>query len=106
MTAEAALGSEAQHASARAMTDRERIQAAIDRLKPSERDVLSLVLWEQLSYSDAATVLGCSVNAVGLRLHKAKAALRRELELGQGDPSIAPTTEADSERRRGFRDEA
>jgi RNA polymerase sigma-70 factor (ECF subfamily) len=62
-------------------TDRERVRAAIARLKPSDRDVLSLVLWEQLSHSEAAVVLGCSVNAVALRLHKARARLRRALDV-------------------------
>ena len=41
------------------------------------------VLWEQLSHSEAAQVLGCSVNAVGLRLHKAKSRLRAQLTARQ-----------------------
>jgi len=61
-------------------TDGERVRAAIARLRPSDRDVLSLVLWERLSHGEAAAVLGCSVNAVALRLHKARARLRRALE--------------------------
>lgn len=62
---------------------REQVQAAISRLKSSDRDVLSLVFWEQLSHAEAARVLGCSVNAVALRLHKAKNRLRKELNLDQ-----------------------
>jgi RNA polymerase sigma-70 factor (ECF subfamily) len=64
-------------------SDRERVQAAIARLKFSDRDLLSLVLWDQFSHSEAAQVLGCSTNAVGLRLHKAKSRLRRELMVDQ-----------------------
>jgi RNA polymerase sigma-70 factor (ECF subfamily) len=37
------------------------------------------VLWEELSHAEAAEVLGCSVNAVGVRLHRAKARLRDAL---------------------------
>jgi RNA polymerase sigma factor (sigma-70 family) len=59
--------------------DRARVQAAIARLKASDRDVLSLVLWERLSHAEASKVLGCSVNAVALRLHKARERLRIEL---------------------------
>ncbi len=77
--AEASLGLEHADASGGAVTDRERVQAAIARLKPSDREVLSLVLWEQLSHSEAATVLGCSANAVALRLHRARSRLRNEL---------------------------
>ena len=65
-----------------------RVQAAIARLSPSDRDVLSLVLWEQLTQIEAATVLGCSVNAVALRLRKAKGRLRDELMRDQ-----TPSTE-------------
>ena len=32
--------------------------------------------WEQLTYAEAAEALGCSVNAVGIRVHRAKERLR------------------------------
>jgi RNA polymerase sigma-70 factor (ECF subfamily) len=83
LEAEASLGVWTEDSSGRTVTERERVQAAIARLKPSDRDVLSLVLWEQLSHSEAAQVLGCSANAVGLRLHKARSRLRKELALAQ-----------------------
>jgi RNA polymerase sigma-70 factor (ECF subfamily) len=37
------------------------------------------VHWEQLTYAEAAEALGCSVNAVGLRVHRAKERLRTRL---------------------------
>jgi RNA polymerase sigma factor (sigma-70 family) len=80
---EASLGRRIEDSSERTLTDRELVQAAVARLKPSDRDVLSLVLWERLSHSEAAQVLGCSANAVGLRLHKARSRLRQELALDQ-----------------------
>ncbi len=105
MKAEATLGFGAEHESGRIMSDRGRVQEAIARLKPSDRDVLSLVLWEQLSHSEAAQVLGCSVNAVGLRLHKVKSRLRKELVPGQSCPPTIPTIETDFQRREGLDDE-
>ena len=55
------------------------VRAAIERLRGGDREVLRLVMWEGLTHAEAARVLGCSVNAVGLRLHKARARLRSEL---------------------------
>jgi RNA polymerase sigma-70 factor (ECF subfamily) len=37
---------------------------AIEHLRPADREVLMLVLWEGLSHAEAALVLGCSVSAV------------------------------------------
>jgi RNA polymerase sigma-70 factor (ECF subfamily) len=66
-----------------ALTAQERVRTAVNRLKPADREVLRLVLWDQLSHFEAAYVLGCSTNAVGLRLQKAKARLRHQLTLDQ-----------------------
>ena len=52
--------------------------AAIERLPDAYREALRLVSWEGCSHAQAAAVLGCSVNAVALRLHKAKARLRAD----------------------------
>jgi RNA polymerase sigma factor (sigma-70 family) len=57
----------------------ERLLAAVARLKPADREALLLVHWEQLTYAEAAETLGCSVNAIGIRVHKAKARLRELL---------------------------
>ena len=64
----------------------ERVLAALAELKPTDREALLLVHWERLSYAEAAQVLGCSANAVGIRVHKAKARLRALLgeETGGG----------------------
>lgn len=56
-----------------------RLLAAIRELKPAYREALLLVHWEQLTYAEAAEALGCSVNAVGLRVHRAKERLRTRL---------------------------
>ena len=52
--------------------------AAIERLPDAYREALRLVSWEGCSHAEAAAVLGCSVNAVALRLHKAKARLQAD----------------------------
>jgi RNA polymerase sigma-70 factor (ECF subfamily) len=64
----------------------EHVLAALAKLKAADREALLLVHWEQLSYAEAAAVLGCSANAVGIRVHKAKARMRALLgeETGGG----------------------
>ncbi len=52
-----------------------RMEAALQRLRPVEQEVLRLVIWEDLSHAEASAVLGCSVNAVELRYRRARARL-------------------------------
>lgn len=58
----------------------QRVLTALSELKPAHREALLLVHWEELSYAEAAQALGCSVNAVGIRVHKAKTRLRALLD--------------------------
>jgi RNA polymerase sigma factor (sigma-70 family) len=69
----------AADAAVRDGSQRDRLAAAIARLRPAEREALALVLWDELSHGEAAEVLGCSVNAVAIRVHRAKAHLRDAL---------------------------
>jgi RNA polymerase sigma-70 factor, ECF subfamily len=66
-----------------------RVQQAIQQLKPADREVLHLVAWDGLSHTEAGHVLGCTPNAVALRLHKAKARLRRILSASD-TPDLRP----------------
>jgi DNA-directed RNA polymerase specialized sigma24 family protein len=50
----------------------EEIRLALGRLSHREREALVLVVWEGLNHGEAATVLGCSANAVGIRVHKGR----------------------------------
>lgn len=68
----------------------EHLLAAVGELKPADREALLLVHWEQLTYAEAAETLGCSVNAVGIRVHKAKARLRQLLGARTGADRPAP----------------
>lgn len=45
-------------------------------LSDAERDILGLVAWEGLDTASLAAVLGCSVNAAKIRLHRARKHLR------------------------------
>jgi RNA polymerase sigma-70 factor (ECF subfamily) len=53
--------------------------AAFRRLSESDREVLALDGWEELDYPQIAAVLGCSRNAVRIRLHRARRRLAQQL---------------------------
>jgi len=57
----------------------ERVLAALATLRPADREVLQLVLWDALSHAEAAAVLGCSANAFEIRYRRARAAVRDQL---------------------------
>lgn len=56
------------------------LHTALSQLSFDDQEVLRLITWEELSHAEAADALGCSVNAVGIRLHRARQRLRDELE--------------------------
>lgn len=66
---------------------------AVSRLRPDDAEALRLVLWDELSHAEAAVVLECSVNAVGIRVHRAKQRLRAQLRYGL-PPDDAPVPTA------------
>ena len=59
------------------------LAAAVRALPASEREVLLLVAWEQLTPAEAAEVLGIRQGTARSRLHRARTALR--LALGEED---------------------
>lgn len=60
--------------------ERHELREALNRLSFDDQEVLRLVAWEGLPHSEIAEVLGCSVNAVGIRVHRARERLRTALE--------------------------
>lgn len=52
---------------------------AMAQLSAPDRELLTLVAWEQLSHSDIAIVLDCTTANVAVRLHRARARLRAAL---------------------------
>jgi RNA polymerase sigma factor (sigma-70 family) len=57
----------------------ELLRQAIERLPSRDREAIKLVLWDKLSHGEAAQVLGCSANALGVRIHRARNRLQQEL---------------------------
>ncbi|GAB2818915.1 hypothetical protein GCM10027176_24190 [Actinoallomurus bryophytorum] len=55
------------------------VAEVFDRLPDRDRELLALVAWEGLSHAEIATTLGCSSNAVGVRLHRARKRFARAL---------------------------
>jgi RNA polymerase sigma-70 factor, ECF subfamily len=56
------------------------LRRALASLPESQREVLLLAAWEELSPREIAAVTGVPVNLVRVRLHRARARVRRELE--------------------------
>ncbi len=56
-------------------------------LSSRDREVLALVVLDDVSVSDAAVTLGVSTNAVSIRLHRAKKALADQLSQNSSDDS-------------------
>lgn len=56
------------------------VAAAFRGLPEGDRELLSLVGWEGLDHGEIAIVLGCSRNAVRIRLHRARRRFARALE--------------------------
>lgn len=68
-----------------------RLAAALDGLRPADREALMLVAWDRLSEAEAAAVLGCSVNAFAIRIHRARKRLAaRYAAIGPEAPERAP----------------
>ncbi|MFC5187662.1 RNA polymerase sigma factor [Actinomadura harenae] len=55
------------------------VAAALRSLPEADRELLTLVGWEGLDHGELATVLGCSRNAVRVRLHRARRRFARTL---------------------------
>ena len=51
----------------------------IDALKPEDRELVTLIVWDGITHAEAAAILGCSANAVGIRWHRALERLRRHI---------------------------
>jgi RNA polymerase sigma-70 factor (ECF subfamily) len=56
------------------------VQAALDALPEEFRRVVVLVDLEERSYRDAADAIGCPIGTVMSRLHRARRAMKRDLE--------------------------
>lgn len=59
------------------------LRAALARLRSQEREVLTLVAWEDLTVADAARVLGMPAGTARRLLHQARTALRDAPEVAE-----------------------
>jgi RNA polymerase sigma factor (sigma-70 family) len=66
--------------------------AAFRSLPEADREVLALVGWEGLDGGQAAAVLGCSRNAVRIRLHRARRRLADACARQQAVPPSEPVS--------------
>ena len=64
---------------------RQDLAAALAALTNGDRDVLLMIAWADLSYTEVATALGIPVGTVRSRLHRARARIRAAL--GGDDPT-------------------
>jgi len=64
--------------------DAAKLHAALNKLKPYHREVLTLCFVGQLSYQSIADVVGCSIGTVRSRIFYAKKSLREEMERQNG----------------------
>ena len=60
-----------------------RVLAAMQKLAPEERDVLSLVVSSDLSYREIAHITGTSEGNVKIRVHRARVKLREMMKTGE-----------------------
>lgn len=65
------------------------LAAALAQLSPADREVLALVAWDRLSHAEAASLLGCTVNAFDIRLHRARKRLASRYSALAGRPAGA-----------------
>ena len=63
------------------------VQTAMGCLRPAEREVLQLVIWEELSHAEASARLGCSPNALEIRYRRARAQFRAAF-VGQAGAAV------------------
>jgi RNA polymerase sigma-70 factor (ECF subfamily) len=87
----AAVTDHAEEVAARIDDERHlaQLRQTLARLRPAERDVLVLCVWQELSYADAAVALGVPVGTVRSRLSRARA--RLDALTGEYDPLTFPT---------------
>jgi RNA polymerase sigma factor (sigma-70 family) len=55
------------------------VHDALAALRDSERDILQLAYWDELTLAEIAGVLQCSESAAKVRLHRARAAFRKHM---------------------------
>ena len=68
------------------------VDAALARLSATDAEIVRLAYWDELTHQEIGQVVGLSANAIGVRLHRARARLKAELI----EPSTEETAPCDS----------
>ena len=79
--------------------DRQQVLDVLRTLPAADRELLLLVVWEQLDVRTAASVVGCSAGAAAVRLHRARRRLRGVLPnpvAQRAHPDFPPSPEMTS----------
>ena len=63
-----------------AVADRMAVDAALAELPIDQRVILLLIDGQDMSYDDAATVLGITNGTIASRIHRARAAIKTAIE--------------------------
>ena len=82
------------------------LEAAIAKLPQEQRQVILLVGLEGMRYEEVALILGVPVGTVRSRLSRGRDQLRRLMDIGDDEASVAPSTASEPEtsaiaRQRG-----
>jgi RNA polymerase sigma-70 factor (ECF subfamily) len=64
----------------------EQVRAAVLELPVEFREAMVLCELEEMSYEEAADVLGCPIGTIRSRLHRGRAILLAKLEMLRGAP--------------------
>ena len=78
---------------AEGVSDRDQWGRAFSSLAEADREVLRLVAWEDLTPQEVARVLGCTVVAFRVRLHRARRRLSAAVEHSVPGPQVATGVE-------------
>ena len=76
------------HATSDDQSDQDDAYRALGALSPDDQEILLLSVWEDLSVSQIGSILGLSSANVSVRLHRARARLRREFLRHVKDPTV------------------
>jgi len=71
--------------------ERQPIRAALQELPETDRELLMLVVWEQLDLTTAAQIVGCTAGTAAVRLYRA----RRRLQALLPGPDLDPDAHLD-----------
>jgi RNA polymerase sigma-70 factor (ECF subfamily) len=76
----------------------ERLWGALENLTQLDQEIVTLAAWEGLTPREIATVVGISANAVRIRLHRARANLKKRVDSAETRSSRRAVVVADADR--------